>query len=97
MILTANKGQYKDSRKSGVYEHPALVVAGKPLLLGSKLRCHFKSTNSTVVDGQGIKRAHVLHAILWPTVVFIAGFVGLFFSCIMLQKAKSQHFHAAHV
>ena len=34
---------------------------------------------------RNITHAHLVHAILWPTVLFVLGIVGIFLSCIMLQ------------
>ena len=36
-----------------------------------------------------ITHAHLIHAILWPTLLFVLGFVGLFLSCIMLQYDRA--------
>ena len=69
---------------------PTLMVGGEPLYVGSKLECNYMNKVYAEVTTKATKRAHILHAILWPTIIFIGGFVGLFFSCIMLQKMKSQ-------
>lgn len=66
-----------------------VVASGKILRAQSKTRCYYRRKNGDhQVSGWRTNRHLVLHAILWPTIIFVVGFVGLFFSCLTLQKEK---------
>ena len=81
---------------SAIYEQLSVRAAGRVLQAQSKTRCYYRRKNSTTHSSLSSRqmslwhgsRHIVLHAILWPTVVFVLGFVGLFFSCLTLQKEK---------
>ena len=65
-----------------------IKVAGKKLITGSRISCHYRTSGGTFLLEWKSSNATVLHAILWPTLVFIGGFISLFFSCIAFQKDK---------
>ena len=64
-----------------------VTLDGKRLHIGTKTRCYYRKRGSQDLYLWHNKGLSVIHAVLWPTLLFIAGFVGLFFSCISLQKS----------
>ena len=59
---------------------------GRTLHVGDRVRCYFLMPNRTMLTITRTSNWVVLNAILWPSLLFIAGFVGLFFSCVLLQE-----------
>ena len=60
----------------------------KRLYIGSQIQCYYQTSGATYLLKWETSNSTVLHSILWPTVVFIGGFISLFFSCIALLKEK---------
>ena len=69
-------------------------LMGLTIKNGSRIRCYYRTAGGTYLLMWKTSNAIVLHAILWPTLLFIAGFVSLFFSCIALQKDRYFYKHA---
>ena len=69
-------------------------VEGRTLEIGDMINCFYKpaleDTSTTLHGslGDDVQLWTSLKVIIWPTLLFIAGFVGTFFSCIFLQKDK---------
>ena len=58
----------------------------QPVSLSQQMRCFYSETPTmTRVLETLPSHTVIVNIILWPTVLFICGFVGMFFSCIKMQ------------
>ena len=62
-----------------------LTLDGRELQTGTQTHCFYRREVEPAVS-QRLHNLLLLNMMLWPTVLFILGFVGLFFSCIHYQK-----------
>ena len=81
---TCNSGEF-DSPNTEV---KAVKIRNKELISGTKIECYYQNSGATYLLKWETSNSAVLNAILWPTIVFIGGFISLFFSCLALQKEK---------
>ena len=66
-----------------------MKIRDKEIITGTKIECYYQNSGATIyLLKWETSNSAVLHAILWPTIVFIGGFISLFFSCLALQREK---------
>ena len=53
------------------------------LLVGDRRKCFYQLSKDPKVHPDGLM---LLNTMFWPTIVFIVGFIGTFFACILLAK-----------
>ena len=78
----------------------SLTHLGKTLVKGKTTACFLRSvqnmqiklTSSMAIHAGSYSTQMALHSILWPTVFFIAGFVGMFFSLIYVCRDLEMDF-----
>ena len=63
------------------------VISGKELKIGSQVTCFYKSKDFVVGwrSSTPIIDQLIFHVMFWPSLLFILGFIGLFFGCVALQ------------
>ena len=79
-----NSGQF-DSQNT---EAKTVKIRNKELISGKKIECYHLNSGATYLLKWETSNSAILNAILWPTIVFIGGFISLFFSCLALQREK---------
>ena len=77
-----------------------LSYAASKLSIGQTTSCFYKTSSAHALTSKLGSAAtwHVtapstglaIHAILWPTLFFVVGFVGVFFSCIYSYKSQQK-------
>ena len=70
-------------------DNDVIIVDGQTLRQDDQIECYYNVYKPREVLLQRRSTVLVLNAMLWPTVVFIFGFVGLFFACLFAQGDDS--------
>ena len=80
----------KSISKQGHIE--SVLISGRELHLGSQIPCVFQKYHTSRGESillwrtiQSQSSMLILHIMFWPSLLFIAGFIGLVFSCVSLQ------------
>lgn len=82
-------------QQGGSSHHKLILSSGVILSQGRVTNCYYRAVDGTAVLQWPWKtpKAYILHAMLWPSLIFIVGFVSLFFSCLSVQIASSEKRH----
>ena len=76
--------KYNSTRQDGdssVLE--AVQVSGMDLKVGDRIHCLYQGLDEVLLYRHST--GMVLNIMLWPTLIFIVGFVGLVFACLFVQ------------
>ena len=75
------------SVKTLVYDNE--VISQGDVILCKQGRHHIHTPQQTNSSGYPQKGISLMNVMIWPTLMFVGGFVGLFFSIIFLVKEGS--------